>query len=138
MDRRSVLQSIPALALLGAASTAQPAGDAVYELRMYSVYPGKLNAVLDRFRFHSLSLFERHGMRNIAYWTVIDPIGKQPSLVYILAHASRAAAEVSWKAFEADPEWQKVRDASEAQGELVSDIQSVFMKSLEFSPHPAL
>jgi hypothetical protein len=134
MNRRSVLQSIPALAFLGTAASAQLIGDAVYELRMYTVYPGKLNAVLDRFRFHGLSLFERHGMKSVACWTVIDPIGNQPSLVYILAHASRAAAAVSWKAFEADPDWQKVRDASEAHGDLVRDIQSFFMKPTDFSP----
>ena len=134
MNRRFVLQSIPALAF-AAKPLAQPVGDVVYELRMYTVYPGRLNAVLDRFRFHTLTFFERHGMRNIAYWTVIDPIGNQPSLVYILAHASRAAASVSWKAFEADPDWQKVRDASEANGQLVSNIQSIFMKPTDFSPH---
>ncbi|HTD54711.1 MAG TPA: NIPSNAP family protein [Silvibacterium sp.] len=135
MKRRALLQSIPALPLLAASALAQPIGDAVYELRMYTVYPGKLNAVLERFRFHSMALFERHGMRNIAYWTVISPIGHQPSLVYIVAHASLAAAEVSWKAFEADPDWQKVRDASEAHGQLVSDIQSLFLKPTDFSPH---
>ena len=135
MDRRSVLESIPALALLGAGSLAQPVSGAVYELRMYTVYPGKLEAVLARFRSHSMTLFERHGMKNVAYWTVIDPIDNQPSLVYILAHASRAAADVNWKAFEADPDWQKVRDASEAQGQLASDIQSLFLKLTDFSPH---
>jgi hypothetical protein len=134
MNRRSVLQSIPALALLGADALAQPVGDTIYELRMYTVYPGKLDAVLSRFRFHTLDLFARHGMRGIAYWTVIDPIGNQPSFVYVLAHASRAAAAISWKAFEADPDWQKVRDASEAHGQLVSNIQSIFLRPIDFSP----
>jgi NIPSNAP len=134
MNRRSVLQSFPALALLGTTGVAQAFGDVVYELRMYTVYPGKLNDLLIRFRFHTLDLFARHGMRSVAYWTVIDPIGNEPNLVYILAHASRASAAVSWKAFEADPEWQKVRDASEAKGKLVSHIQSIFMKPTDFSP----
>ncbi len=134
MNRRSVLQSIPALALFSAGVLAQQVGDSVYELRMYTIYPGKLNDVLNRFRFHTLNLFERHGMQNVAYWTVLDPIGNQPTLVYLLAHASRAAATVSWKAFEADPEWQKVRGASEANGPLVSNIQSIFLKPTDFSP----
>ena len=134
MNRRSILQSIPALALLGADTLSQPIGDTVYELRMYTIYPGKLDAVLSRFRFHTLDLFARHGMRGIAYWTVIDPIGNQPGFIYILAHASRAAAKISWKAFEADPDWQKVRDDSEAKGQLVSNIQSLFLKPTDFSP----
>jgi hypothetical protein len=133
MNRRSILQSIPALALLGTGALSQPVGDVVYELRMYTLYPGKLDAVLARFRFHTLDLFARHGMRGIAYWTVIDPIGNQPSFVYILAHASRAAAALSWKAFEADPEWQKVRDESEAKGQLVSNVQSLFLKPTDFA-----
>jgi hypothetical protein len=135
MNRRSVLQSIPAFAALGLRSLAQPIGDAVYELRMYTVPPGKLNDLLARFRFHAVTLLERHGMKSVAYWTVIDPIGNQPSLVYILAHASRAAADVSWKAFQADPEWQKVKADSEANGPLVSNVQSFFMKPTDFSPH---
>jgi hypothetical protein len=98
------------------------------------VYPGKLNDLLVRFRFHTLHLFERHGMKNIAYWTVINPIGNQPSLVYILAHASRSAADVSWKAFQDDPEWQKVKSESEAKGPLVSNVVSFFMKPTDFSP----
>jgi|SRR5277367_6584431 len=134
MNRRSILRSIPALAPFSSGGLAQPVGDVVYELRMYTTYSGKLNDVLTRSRFHTLSLFERHGMQNVAYWTVLDPIGNQPSLVYLLAHASRAAATVSWKAFEADPEWQKVRDASEANGPLVSNIQSIFLKPTDFSP----
>ena len=134
MNRRLVLQSIPALALFGAEALSQPVGDTVYELRMYAVYPGKLDAVLSRFRFHTLDLFARHGMRGIAYWATIDPIGNQPSFVYVLAHASRAAAVISWKAFEADPDWQKVRDASEAHGQLVSNIESIFLKPTDFSP----
>jgi len=134
MNRRALLQSIPALALLNAGALAQPIGDVVYELRMYTAYPGKLNDLLTRFRFHTVDLFARHGMRSVAYWTVLDPIGNEPSLVYILAHASRAAASVSWKAFEADPEWQKVRTASEANGKLVSNIQSLFLQPTDFSP----
>jgi len=134
MNRRSVLQSIPAFTVFSTCGLARPVGDVVYELRMYTTYPGKMNDVLNRFGFHTLNLFERHGMQNVAYWTVLDPIGNQPSLVYLLAHASRAAATVSWKAFEADPEWQKVRDASEANGPLVSNIQSIFLKLTDFSP----
>src|SRR5277367_63655 len=134
MKRRSLLRSIPAFALFGTGGLGQPLGDVVYELRMYTIYPGKLNDVLNRFRFHTLNLFERHGMKNVAYRSVLDPIGNQPSLVYLLAHGSRAAASVSWESFEADPRWHKVRGASEANGPLISNTQSIFLKLTEFSP----
>lgn len=134
MNRRSVLQSIPAVALLSVPAFTQPIGDVVYELRMCTAYPGKLNDLLARFRMHTMTLLESHGMKSIAYWSVIDAIGNQPSLVYILAHANRAAANVSWKAFETDPEWQKVKSESETEGPLVKNVQSLFMRPTDFSP----
>jgi hypothetical protein len=54
----------------------------------------------------------------------------------MLAHPSREAAEVNWKAFRDDPEWQSVRDKSEANGKLVEKIESTFMALTEFSPQP--
>ena len=106
----------------------------VYELRVYHIVEGKLDAVLTRFRDHTTRLFERHGMRNVAYWTPTDDPLKGKTLIYVLAHASRAAATASWAAFRSDPEWIKVRDASEARGQLVEKIDSTFMELTDFSP----
>jgi len=55
-------------------------------------------------------------------------------LIYILEHPSRAAAATNWKSFQADPEWVKVRDASEANGKLVEKIDSTYMTMTDFSP----
>ena len=44
----------------------------VYELRVYHTYEGKLDELLRRFREHTMRLFEKHGIRNVAYWTPID------------------------------------------------------------------
>ena len=73
------MQSIPALALLGTTAAADPlqAGSGqkstlVYELRVYHTYEGKLDDLLTRFREHTMRLFEKHGMKNIAYWTPTD------------------------------------------------------------------
>ena len=41
----------------------------IYELRIYDAMPGKLPARHDRFANHTIELFAKHGMENIAYWT---------------------------------------------------------------------
>lgn len=42
---------------------------ATYELRTYYPAPGKIEVLRARFRDHTLKLFEKHGMVNVAYWT---------------------------------------------------------------------
>jgi hypothetical protein len=135
MNRRSLLQSLPTLVLLNVSGFAesQTTGK-VYELRMYATYPGKLDALKARFRDHTISIFQRFNMKSVAYWTVIDPAPNAATLVYILEHSSREAAKANWAAFEADPEWQKVRTESEANGKIVSNVQSIFLESTDFSP----
>jgi hypothetical protein len=135
MNRRTLLQSIPALAFLAQTAAADaPQSTSVYELRVYHTYDGKLDDLLTRFREHTLRLFEKHGIKNVAYWTPTDDPLKGKTLVYIIAHPSRDAATANWKAFGDDPEWQSVRDRSEANGKLVEKIDSTFMVLTDFSP----
>ena len=142
MDRRTLLQSIPALALLGQVASASPqaksesSSTGVYELRVYHTFEGKLDDLLTRFREHTTRIFEKHGMKNIAYWTPLDDPLKGRTLIYILAHPNREAAVSNWKSFSDDPEWQKVRDASEVNGKLVEKVDSTFMMLTDFSPAP--
>ena len=111
-----------------------PADTTVYELRIYHVIEGKLPALLARFRDHTTKLFEKHGMKNVAYWTPTDDPQKSNTLVYILAHPSRGAADANWKSFRVDPDWIAVRDQSEAAGKLVEKIDSTFLTPTDFSP----
>lgn len=111
-----------------------PAGTSVYELRIYHVFEGKLDDLLRRFRDHTMQLFEKHGMKNVAYWTPTDEPLKGKTLVYMLAHPSREAATSNWQAFRDDLEWQTVRDKSEANGKLVEKIDSTFLAMTDFSP----
>ncbi len=106
----------------------------VFEIRTYTTNQGKLPALLARFRNHTTKLFEKHGMTNIGYWTPTDEPRSQNTLIYILAHDSRAAAEKSWQAFKSDPEWQKVQHESEAAGKIVTKVESVFAAPTDFSP----
>ena len=111
---------------------AQPS-DVIYELRVYHAYEGKLQDLLQRFREHTTKLFERHGMKNVAYWVPLDDPAKSTTLIYILEHASRQAAVANWKAFQDDPEWRRVRDQSEEHGKIVEKVDSTFMVLTDFS-----
>jgi hypothetical protein len=125
--------------LVGGAAQAEPAKldpkTAVYELRTYYPAPGKAAALNARFREHTMTLFAKHGMTNIAYWneiaTAAAPEGR---LIYVLAYPSRAARDADWAAFGSDPAWQKVVAQSEAAGKLVTKVDSVFMTGADYSP----
>ena len=106
----------------------------VFEIRTYTAAEGKLDALHARFRDHTLALFKKHGMTSVGYFKPQDAPLKQDTLIYILAHPSREAAAKNWQAFQNDPEWQKVKAASETQGALTTKIESVFADPTDYSP----
>lgn len=127
-----------AVGLMGFAagvSVGQEKKTTVYELRTYTVLPGRLPALHKRFAEHTMKLFERQGMRNGMYWVPTDDARKDNTLIYVLSHESQEAADRSWKAFQADPEWIKVRDASEVDGKILAKApERVYMKVTDYSP----
>jgi hypothetical protein len=126
--------ALPAFADEKASQDASPGKDRVFEMRTYYTYEGRLPALNKRFREHTCDLFKKHGMENIGYWTPVDEKdGKKNKLVYILAYPSLEAREASWKAFGADPEWKKVREASEVDGKIVEKVESVFLNPTDYS-----
>ena len=142
MNRRTVLTALPLAALLpealvnAASAAAKPASSTtVYELRIYHAMDGKLDALLARFRDHTIKIFAKHHMRSVAYWTATDDPAKNNTLIYILEHPSREAATANWKAFEDDEEWKSVKAKSEENGKLVDKVDSTYMALTNFSPH---
>lgn len=108
-----------------------------FELRTYTTTPGNLANLDARFRDHTMGLFSKYGMENIVYF---HPVAGQPgadnTLVYILAHKSQEAGLASFDAFRLDPEWVKVKAASEVKGggSLTTKVESVYMKPTDYSP----
>jgi hypothetical protein len=105
----------------------------VYELRLYHVHEGKMEALKARFGNHTEAIFKRHNMKSVGYWSPEDAPDSQNLFIYILEHPSRQEAERDWAAFQADPEWQKVKAESEANGALVDHIDRYFMNPTSFS-----
>jgi len=106
----------------------------VYELRTYHCNEGKLETLKARFRDHTIEIFKRHGIESIAYWVPQDPELAKNTLVYLIAHPSRAAAAKNWAEFSADPEWRKVAADSEKNGKIVNKVDSLFLDPTDFSP----
>src|SRR4051812_12336474 len=131
----SVIVAILLLAVRSA-QPVPPAADSktrVFEIRTYTTEPGKLPDLLKRFRDHTTKLFEKHDMTNIGYWVPTDEPRSKNTLIYILAHTSREAAKKSWDGFQHDPDWIKVRNASEAGGKIVTKVESIYAEPTDFS-----
>jgi NIPSNAP len=111
----------------------------VFELRTYTASPGNLEELHSRFRDHTCKLFEKHGMRNVAYWSPMKgQAGEDNTLIYIISHESPEAAAASFGAFRQDPDWIAARSASEqkAGGSLTvkeGGVKSVFMQATDYS-----
>ena len=107
--------------------------DRAFELRTYTTHPGRLEELHSRFSDHTVSLFERHGMTNIGYFQPLDSPLAANTLVYLLAHDSREAAEASWDAFREDPEWLSAAEESRRNGRLIQNVDSVFLEATHYS-----
>ena len=67
----------------------------IYEYRSYTCLPGRLPALLDRFRTTTLGLWEKHGIRTAGFWTV--EVGENNQVLhYLLAWESLAEREDKW------------------------------------------
>ncbi|MDT8429591.1 MAG: NIPSNAP family protein [Pseudomonadales bacterium] len=128
------ISAVLATALLGASVQAQESGK-VFELRTYKATPGNLDKLLARFRDHTLRIFEKHGMTNVAYWVPTDAPDSADTLVYLLSHESREAANASWRAFSQDPEWAKVNEESNANGPILDSVVRQYLSTTDFSPN---
>jgi len=109
-------------------------GKRVFELRTYTAPEGKLAELHARFRNHTMRIFKKHGMENIAYFAPQDAPLSQNTLVYLIAHPSREAAKQNWAEFQKDPEWQKVANESQVNGKIVAKVESVFLDATDYSP----
>jgi hypothetical protein len=107
----------------------------IFELRTYVVNEGKLTDLNTRFRKHTTSLFNKHGIKNLGYWTPFDQPDRQDTLIYLIHHANRKQADLNWKAFGQDPEWKEIARESQVDGKLLAQPpERLYLKALDFSP----
>ena len=130
----SFLAGAFAIATATRAQGGRAAGDRVFELRVYHTLPGRLPALESNFRNHNVAYLKKHGIESVGYWTPQDSPFSENTLIFIVAHDSREAAEQHWNEFRSDPEWKKLAQASLANGEIVEKIDSTFLAPTDFSP----
>lgn len=101
-----------------------------FELRIYTLRPdgaGDMDLLHARFRQHSMRLLQKHGMTIVGFW---QPVSKPDTLVYLVAYKDAAARDASWAAFQADPEWVKVR----TEMNVGLQVESTFMIATDYGP----
>ncbi|MCS7464222.1 NIPSNAP family protein [Paenibacillus doosanensis] len=104
----------------------------LYELRIYHMHPGRMQAIRDRFAHFTLQIFARHGMRVNDFWEDMD--AENNRLYYVMQYADMEERDRQWEAFRNDPEWQKVKQESEKDAPIVERIESIYMKRAPFFP----
>ncbi len=107
-------------------------GNRVFELRTYKTTPHNLGLLMARFRNHTCNLFTKYGMTNLAYFTQNE---MDDTLIYLLAHKSKADGLASFNAFVLDPLWIEAKAASEklAKQSLTVSIKSEYLVPTDFS-----
>src|ERR1700678_605398 len=104
----------------------------IHELRVFHCVPGRLPALLKRFENDTLRLFEKHGIKQVGFWTVA--IGESSNdLFLILQWESLAEREQKFGAFAKDPEWLEARRKSEEHGPLEASIANTILVPTAFS-----
>ena len=117
-----------------AGTSSAAAAPRFFELRIYTAAPGKLEALHKRFRDHTLRLFEKHGIQNVAYWTAVDEknVGK---LYFVIAYPDKEGRDrMLVNGIGKDPEFLKAVAESEKDGKLTTATESVLMTPTDYSP----
>ena len=66
---------------------------------------------------------------------IVLALAKEGAKTAFVYRGSQEAADKNWKEFQADPEWVKAREASEADGKILAKPpERVFMKMTDYSP----
>jgi hypothetical protein len=99
----------------------------IYELRLYSVAPGRMADVHERFNTHLPALFQRHGVECVGRWSALAG-PDAPRFVYLLAYRDYAHREAVWAGFYQDADWWRIRADTNAGHEMVERHDLFFLK----------
>ena len=104
----------------------------IHELRIYHCISGQMPALLKRFERVTLSLWEKHEIRQVGFWTVeVGP--SNHDLYYILEWKDMGERDLKWAKFIADPEWLEKKAETEKDGAIVASVENAFLRPTVFS-----
>lgn len=102
-----------------------------FEMRTYTFNPagggGNVQMLHDRFRTLANGLFKKHNLPIVGAWV---PVAKPDTIVYILGFKDAAARDAAWAAFQADPDWVKLRTEMNVSQTVLNE----FMVGTDYSP----
>ena len=104
----------------------------IHELRIYHCMPGRLADLNNRFANVTLKIWEKHGIRQVGFWTVVIGPSNQV-LYYMLEWDSLADREKRWNAFASDPEWLAARAKTEEQGASLHHFENYILAPTAYS-----
>ena len=105
----------------------------IFEIREYTTVPGRMPALVRRFKEHTFERFAAHGMECV--FTSLTAVGDNSNneLVYVLRFDDLADMDAKWAAFMADPVWIAARSASEVDGPIVARISRRILNPAPFT-----
>ncbi|KAF9894348.1 hypothetical protein FE257_007851 [Aspergillus nanangensis] len=105
----------------------------IYELRVYTTFPGQMQNLLTKLETSMLPLWKKHGIQQVGFWTThIGPDANE--LTYMLAWESLAEREQKWNTYQSDPEFIKAKEnAVEQYGQTNAKIANSFLVPTRFS-----
>ena len=105
-----------------------------FDLRIYSVLPGKLEAFRERWRDFAVPIYERHGLHSVGWWVAEkkDADGND-QFICLLAGESVPSILKSISEFHKDADWIRVEKETETGGKLRSGVNAYKLTPTEFS-----
>ncbi len=104
----------------------------LHEIRIYHCIPGRLPALSRLFETVTLRLWDKHGIRQVGFWTTLIGPSNQ-DLTYLLEWESLAERETRFTAFQEDPEWISSLAEAQREGNLVASFENYIWKPTRYS-----
>lgn len=130
----SLLRAFPGMPAVAVPPAEGRKSPRLFELRTYeSPTYLTLERKIKMFEQGEIAIFRRVGLLPVFFGQTL--VGRNlPNLTYLVAHDDWSARERNWRAFGADPEWQKLRaQPGFSDAEIVSNISNVLLSPLPFS-----
>ena len=105
----------------------------IFELRVYHTVPGKVPGLESRFRDTLSKLLAKHNLNVVGFWVPEGAPAWDNTFIFMVAHSSREEAKKNWDGMRADPEFQEVLKAEQAN-KTVERIDETYMRPTDFSP----
>lgn len=100
----------------------------LYELRIYYILPGQMEAINDRFARSTLRIFEKHGMKVTDFWQDLD----HDRLYYVMEFPDRDTRDRAFDTFRSDPEWVQIKNETEKDAPIVEKVESIFLNRVPY------